>query len=354
MIATSSLKEIVIEGRAVGAGRPCFIIAEVGVNHNGSVDIALEMIDAIAVTGADCVKFQTFHAEEFINNFEEMYEYISQGEVVCESQLEMFRRLEIKRDDLSILFERARDKGLVPLSTPTDKSAADLLESLGVNAFKIGSDDLVYSPYLKYVAAKGKPMIISTGMADASDIERAIGVIEKTGNHDICLLHCTSLYPTPDSDVNLNKIPAMAAAYNVPVGFSDHSDGAIAVLGAVALGACMIEKHFTFDKTRKGPDHPHSMDVPEMTAMVRDIRLMESALGSPVKQLTPAEIETVVIQRRCLFARTDIPADTVITADMIEPLRPAIGILPRYIHLVVGRKAQVDITHGEPITWEKV
>ena len=192
--------EIVIDGHAIGDGHACFVIAEVGVNHNGDVDTALAMIDAIAAAGADCVKFQTFSAEEFVNNPDETYEYISQGEVVVESQLAMFKRLELKRSEFSLLFARAREKGLIPLSTPTDRPAVDLLEDLGTGAFKIGSDDLVHTPFLEYVASKGKPVIISTGMADGEDIERALDTILGAGNDQVCILHCVSLYPTPDAE----------------------------------------------------------------------------------------------------------------------------------------------------------
>ena len=182
-------------GHQVGPGHPCFIVAEIGVNHNGDPDTALTMIDAIADAGADSVKFQTFSAEEFCNGPEETYEYVSQGKVVKESMLAMFQRLELKREEFARLFDHARDRGLIPLSTPTDRGAVDLLECLDAGAFKIGSDDLVYTPFLEYVASKGRPMIVSTGMADAAEIGRAVEAIRAGGNDRILLLHCVSQYP---------------------------------------------------------------------------------------------------------------------------------------------------------------
>ena len=186
------------------------------------------------------------------------------------------------------------------------------------------------------------------------EIEEAVNTIRAAGNQDIILLQCVTNYPSPIESANIRGMVTLREAFQVPVGYSDHTPGSITPLGAVALGACVIEKHFTFDKTRKGPDHAFAMDVPEMAAMIRDIRLLEAALGSPIKQLTSAETETVIIQRRSLFAKADIPAGTTITAEMIEPLRPVIGIVPNYTHLVIGRKAKVDIPLGEPITWEKI
>jgi sialic acid synthase SpsE len=186
------------------------------------------------------------------------------------------------------------------------------------------------------------------------EIEEAVNTIRAAGNEDIVLLQCITNYPSPFEHANIRAMVTLREAFQVLVGYSDHTPGSVVPLGAVALGACVIEKHFTFDKTRKGPDHPFAMDVPEMAAMIRDIRLLEAALGTPIKQLTPAETETVIIQRRSLFAKVDIPAGTTITADMIEPLRPAIGVTPQFMHLVVGKKAKVDIPQGEPITWEKI
>ena len=346
--------EIVIEGRAIGPGHPCFIIAEVGVNHNGNVDTALAMIDAIAETDADCVKFQTFSAEEFINNPDETYEYISQGEVVRESQMAMFKRLELERSEFSRLFARAREKGLIPLSTPTDRPAVDLLDDLGAGAFKVGSDDLVYTPFLEYVASKGKPVIISTGMADTDDIERAIEAIRNAGNDRICVLHCVSLYPTPDAKVNLRKITTLLERFPVPIGFSDHSDGIVAGLGAVALGACVVEKHFTLDRNMPGPDHRFSMDPEELAALVSGIRRMEANMGDGAIVPAPGEIEMRRIARRSIVAARDLPAGHIISEDDLVYQRPGTGLMPYEADKVIDREVRVAIAEKELITLHRL
>lgn len=345
-------RQIAVDGRAIGDGQPCFIVAEVGVNHNGSVDTALAMVDAIAEAGADCVKFQTFRAEEFVNNPNEFYEYVSQGKVVRESQLAMFKRLELKYSEFSRLFARARERGLIPLSTPSDRPAADLLDELGAGAFKIGSDDLVYTPFIEYVAAKGKPVIISTGMADYDDVDRAIDTVRGTGNNQICVLHCVSVYPTPDADVNLRKIPALRKHFQVPVGFSDHSDGIVAAFGAVALGACVVEKHFTLDRNMAGPDHRFSMDPDDLAAMVSGIRRIEAGLGDGAIAPESGELEMRAIARRSIVAARDLPANHIVEIADLAYQRPGTGLMPYRAPDVVGRRVKVAIPKGGKITFE--
>ncbi len=225
---------------------------------------------------------------------------------------------------------------------------------MDVPAFKIGSGDITFLSLLKYIASKGRPIILGTGASSLGEVEEAVHTIRAAGNEDIILLHCVTSYPSAFEDANIRAMVTLRDAFQLPVGYSDHTAGSVVSLGAVALGACMIEKHFTFDKRREGPDHPFAMDVPEMASMVKDIRALELALGSPVKQLTSSETETVVLQRRSLFARVAIPAGTTITSDMVEPLRPATGIMPKHIGLVTGRRARADIAQGEPVTWDKL
>lgn len=351
---TNSSYEIRLDERSVGKGHPCFIIAEIGVNHNGDINTALKMVDAVAKSGADCVKFQTFSADEFVNNPDETYEYISQGERVRESQLAMFKRLELKREEFSKLFARATEKGIMPLSTPTDRAAVDLLDDLGVGAFKIGSDDLVYTPFLEYVAAKGKPIIISTGMADVEDIDRAVNVIENTGNLQICLLHCVSLYPTPDADINLRKIPVMAQRYNYPVGFSDHSDGVTAALGAVALEACIIEKHFTLDRNMPGPDHRFSTDPKQLTELVLALRKLEESMGKPDLVPVEDEFEMRRIARRSIVAARDLPAGHIIAEKDLAFQRPGTGLMPYEIKHLLGCRAKAAIKAKSLLSFDQV
>ncbi len=339
------MNSVHIGDREIGPDHPCFIIAEVGVNHNGDPDIARRMIDEIAAAGADCVKFQTFSAEEFVNSPDETYEYVSQGKVVRESMLAMFKRLEIAREEFAWLFAHARAKGLIPLSTPTDRHAVDLLDALGAPAFKIGSDDLVYTPFLRYAAGKGKPLILSTGMADAADIERAVDLIGETECR-LILLHCVSLYPTPERQVNLRKISTLRALYDLPIGFSDHSQGVTACLGAVALGACVLEKHFTLDRNMAGPDHWFSADPEELGALVREVRRLEQNLGRGRLTPSPAEKEMAALCRRSIVAAVDIPAGKRIADEDLAFRRPGTGILPYRLAEVTGKRALVSIARG--------
>ncbi len=338
------MSEIIIENRAIGEGHPCFIIAEIGVNHNGDVDIAHKMIDAIADAGADCVKFQTFSASEFVTNDDEIYEYVSQGKTVRESQLAMFSRLELKYEVFAALFEHTRQRGLIPLSTPTDKKAADLLETLGSGGYKIGSDDLVYTPFLKYVGAKGKPVIISTGMADVADIERALSTFRSVGNEDIAILHCISLYPTPPEQANLRQITSLKEQFpNNIVGFSDHSEGITADLGATMLGAHIIEKHFTLDHNMAGPDQWFSMDPAQLTDLVTNVHRLEVSLGSPSLTPTPGEVEMRRAARRSIVIDRDLTAGHVVSESDVRYQRPGDGLMPYEIEKVVGRALKNDL-----------
>jgi N,N'-diacetyllegionaminate synthase len=344
-------QKISVDGRSISPEQACFIIAEVGVNHNGDADTAHKMIDSIADAGADCVKFQTFSATEFVNDDNEIYEYVSQGKTVRESQLAMFTRLELKREVFAKLFEHSRQRGLIPLSTPADKGAADLLEGLDVGGYKIGSDDLVHTPFLKYVATKDKPVILSSGMADGEDIQRALDTIQSTGNDQVCVLHCVSLYPTPDGDVNLMKIPAIRKRFGCLVGFSDHSDGVTAALGAIALGACVVEKHFTLDKNMAGPDHRFSANPEELSRMVIEIRRMEAILGRPDIKPTVGERKMREIARRSIVVAHDLPAGHVISFDDLVFQRPGTGLMPYDAEKIIGKKTKIEIKAKNLITF---
>lgn len=338
------MREMMIEDRPIGEDHPCFIIAEIGVNHNGDIDIAHKMIDAIADAGADCIKFQTFSASEFVNGEDEIYEYVSQGKVVRESQLAMFSRLELEWESFAKLFEHTRQRGLIPLSTPTEPAAADLIESLGVGAYKIGSDDLVYTPFLKYVGMKGKPVIISTGMADVADIERALEAFRSVGNEDIAILHCISLYPTPPEQANLRQITSLKETFpdNI-IGFSDHSEGITADLGATMLGAHIIEKHFTLDHDMPGPDQWFSMDPSQLSDLVRNVRRLEASLGSASLTPTQGEIEMRRAARRSIVVDLDLTAGHILSENDVRYQRPGDGLMPFEIDRVVGRALKQDL-----------
>lgn len=337
---------LAIEGRAIGPRQPTFVIAEIGVNHNGDADIAMKMIEAAADAGADCVKFQTFAAEEFCASHHEVYEYISQGRVVRESMLAMFQRLELRREEFARLFARARERGIVPLSTPADRPASDLLDDLGAGAFKVGSDDLVHTPFLRYLAGKGKPIIISTGMATTADIDRAIETITSAGNEQIIVLHCVSLYPTPPAQVNLRRMTALERHYRRPVGFSDHSFGTTACIAAVALGACIVEKHFTLDRDMPGPDHRFSADPHELKTMVTAIRETEKQLGDGSFELSSEERQMAELCHRSIVAARDIATGEVLAEGDLGYKRPGKGVMPYELEKVVGHRVLRPVPRG--------
>jgi len=349
-----SKREIVIENRKVGFNCPCFVIAEVGVNHNGDIDTALAMVDAIAETGADCAKFQTYTTKNVIRDPNEIYEYVSGDNIVKETQRSMLQRLELKHEDFSRLFARARERGVVPLSTPSDELAVDLLDNLGAGAFKIGSDDITHTPFLEYVGSKGKPVIISTGMADAEDIERAINTLICAGTEQICILHCVSLYPTPDDQINLKQISTLIARFPFVIGFSDHSDGIISGLGAVALGASVVEKHFTLNKNMEGPDHSFSADPLELGNLVSAIRRLEMSLGDPSIVVYETEQKMRRIARRSIVAGRDLSVGHIISADDLAYLRPGTGLMPYEKDNVLGHKTRVAIAANEIILLDQL
>ncbi|MCX7310095.1 MAG: N-acetylneuraminate synthase family protein [Afipia sp.] len=311
------------------------------------------MIDAIADCGCDCVKFQTFSAEEFCNNPDDVYEYVSQGKVVRESMLGMFKRLELKREEFAKLFAHARQRGLLAMSTPTDQAAVDLLTEIGVEAFKVGSDDLVYSPFLKYIAAKGKPIIISTGMAALEDVERAVSALEAAGNRELVILHCVSLYPTPEDEVNLRRIGTLQRKFSSAViGFSDHSWGIRAALGAVALGAAVIEKHFTLDNEMPGPDHRFSANPQQLGDLVREVRLLEKQLGSTQFALSPAEKEMADLCHRSIYASRALSKGDVLSDRDFVYRRPGTGLMPYHADALVGRRLKTALDEGAALSFD--
>lgn len=345
-------KNIFIEGREIGEGCPVFIIAEIGVNHNGKAALAHDMIDIVADSGCDCVKFQTFTANEFCNNPNDTYEYISQGETVKESMLEMFRRLEFNYDEFNELFIHARERNLIPLSTPTDKKAIDLLNNLDCHAYKIGSDDLIYSPFLSLVASNKKPIIISTGMAETDDIDRALKVIEDAGNEDIVILHCISQYPTPVENINLNRMIMLRKRYpNIIIGYSDHSWGITSAIGAVALGAKVLEKHFTLDNDMPGPDHRFSANPEQLSVLVSEVRTIEKSLGSNKIVLTSEDKEMASLCHRSIYAARNLSVGDVLVEDDLVYQRPGIGLMPYENKSIIGRKLNKNILKGELLSF---
>lgn len=343
-----------IAGRTVGPGHPCFIIAEAGVNHNGSVELAKRLIEAAAGAGADAVKFQTFRAERLASAAAPKAAYQARATTASESQLEMLRRLELPPEAFRELRDDCQRRGILFMSTPFDEESADLLDELGMAVFKIPSGELTNGSFLAYVAAKGKPMIVSTGMSSLEEVGSAVRAIEGAGNRHLILLHCVSDYPAHPAEVNLRAMRTMAEAYRVPVGYSDHTRGIEVALAAVALGACIVEKHLTLDRSLPGPDHRASLEPGELEALVRGIRVVEQALGDGRKMPAPSEAEAAAAARRSLIAACDIRSGTMLTPQMITIKRPGTGLPPAMRETLVGRIAKRDIPEGALLTLEMV
>ena len=344
-------RSINIAGREIGPGCPCFIIAEAGVNHDGDLALAKQLVAAAVAAGADAVKFQTFRADGVVSAAAPKAEYQLQTTDASESQLEMLRKLELSPEAHRELQALCADSGILFISTPFDNESADLLSELGVPVFKTGSGELTSLPFLEYVARKGKPMIVSTGMSYMSEVDRAVRTVRSAGCDQLVLLHCVSNYPTEPSDANLRAIQTMATAFGLPVGYSDHTMGIEVPLAAAALGACVIEKHLTLDRNMPGPDHPASLEPGEMKAMVEGIRSVERALGDGAKVPAASEANSRQVVRRSLAAAQEIPAGATLEPALLTQLRPASGIPPASLGLVVGRKARRALQRGEILAW---
>lgn len=344
--------QVEIGSYRVGLGNPCFIIAEAGVNHNGDMDRALQMVDLAARVGASAIKFQTFNTERLVTHESPKAAYQVQNAGATESQFDMLRRLELSAEDHAGLVERCQEQGIMFLSTPFDEGSADLLDQLGVPAFKIGSGELTNLPLLGHVARKGKPMIVSTGMANLGEVEAAVDTIVQNGGHQYALLHCVSNYPANPADVNLRAMATMANAFGVPIGYSDHTPGLEVALAAVALGACVIEKHFTLDRRLPGPDHQASIEPGELEALVQGIRVVEASLGSGIKKPAASETDTANVARRSLVAAKPIPAGATLTSGHLTLKRPGTGLPASLISMVVGRKARQNIAPDQLISLE--
>lgn len=345
---------IEVAGRLIGPGHACFIIAEIGVNHDGDLERARLLIDAAARAGADAVKFQTFSADRLVVSDAPKAGYQLRGTPEDETQLEMLRRLELPLQAYRQLIEHGCERKVLFMSTPFDEGSADFLDDLGVPVFKIPSGEITNLLFLAHVARKGKPMIISTGMSTLGEVETAVRTVEDAGNHQLVLLHCVSNYPALEADVNLRAMSTMARTFKVPVGYSDHTLGIAVELAAVAMGACVIEKHLTLDRSSPGPDHRASLEPQEFAALIDGIRRVESALGDGVKRPAPTEAAIVSVVRKSLVAATDIPAGSRVTAEMLAVKRPGTGLPPSMRGLVVGRCAKQDIRAGMVLTMDMI
>ena len=332
------MMQINVGNRTIGPASPCFIAAEIGINHGGDIALARRMIDAAADAGADAVKFQNYRTEDFISDRTLTYEYLSRGQPVVESQFDMFKRCELRPENLVALAQHCENRDVIFFSTPTSEAGiADLVRS-GAPLLKNGSDYLVHLPLIRAMARSGLPTVLSTGMATIGEIEDAVIAFREAGGRELVLLHCTSTYPTPDQDANLRKIPTLARMFGCPVGFSDHTWGSVAAVGAVTLGACFVEKHFTTDRDLPGPDHRFSSDPTEFRALVDAVRRVETCLGTPAIGPTPSETQGRMNFRLSCVAATDLESGRALQPGDIAFRRPAGGLAPKLAEQLYGRR----------------
>ncbi len=347
-------KTIYINKTPIGAGYPVYIIAEAGVNHNGRLDLALELVKKAKECGADCVKFQTFKAAQIVTPEAPKANYQLQVTDPGESQFDMLKKLELQTEDWQKIMAYCQEMDIQFLSTPYNKEDADLLADLSVDAYKIASGQLVETPFLQHVARKGKPMIISSGMATLAEVYEGVQAIREAGNEDIILLQCTTNYPSSLEDANIRAMVSMSEALNITVGYSDHVPNNYACYASVALGACLIEKHFTLDVNMEGPDHSSSLDPPGLEELVKGIRNIETSLGSPLKKPTPAEVANTQGMRRSIIAVRPLAEGTIIKEEDLGYKRPATGVPPGMLNDILGKTVRKAIPADTPISFDAI
>ena len=328
-----------------------FIIAEAGVNHNGSIELAKKLIDVASESGADAVKFQTFKAENLVSRNAQKADYQKQTTDKTESQFDMIKKLELDLDTHKELMAYCKTKNIMFLSTPFDHDSIELLNDLGLEIFKIPSGEITNLPYLRHIVKLNKKVILSTGMADIGEIEDALDILINAGTkkENIIVLHANTMYPTPVEDVNLKAMVTIGNTFDIAYGYSDHTLGIEVDIAAVAMGACCIEKHFTLDCTMEGPDHKASLEPDELKAMVKAIRNIELALGSSVKKPSKSEIPNMQIARKSIVAKVDIKKGEIFSADNLTIKRPGNGINPMRWYEIVGTISTKDYKEDELI-----
>jgi len=346
------MKTFEVQDKQIGEGHPCFIIAEAGVNHNGDLELARQLVDAAAEAGADAVKFQTFNAAKLISVGAPKADYQKVTTGAKEPQLEMLRRLEMSESMTRAVAEHARQRKIIFLSTGFDEDSIDLLDNLGVPAFKVGSGDVTALPLLEYIGRKRKPVILSTGMSYLFEVQNAVEALLASGCPSFALLQCVSSYPADPAATNLKAMRTLADTFHVPVGFSDHSLGNELAIAAVAIGASIIERHLTLDPNLPGPDHRVSLTLDAFRSLVRAIRLVEAAQGDGIKRPSPDEQNVRNVARRSIIAACAIPQGTVITREMLAFRRPGTGISPAEWRSIIGKSARREILRDALIVRE--
>jgi N,N'-diacetyllegionaminate synthase len=338
----------------VGEGQPVFITAEMGLNHNGDPKLAREMIRMAAQTGVDAVKFQVFKAESFISGDITKAKHQKESLDSNETVFDMWKRLELPENKLIELSDYANSLGIVFYASAFDTQSVDLLDKISVPLFKVASGEVTNLPLLRKMAEKGRPILVSVGMASLGEIETALNAIRETGNMQVALLHCVANYPASLEHVHLRRIGKLRQIFNVPVGYSDHTTSPWACIASASMGASFIEKHFTLNKNQPGTDHILSADPAELKTIVEGVRTVELVLGNDQWEPLETEQEGRVLFRRGIVAATFIPKGTIITEHMLTTKRPAHGIQPSLFNVVAGRVAQRDISNGAAITWDDV
>ncbi|WP_372738510.1 N-acetylneuraminate synthase [Neptunomonas sp.] len=338
----------------------CFIIAEAGVNHNGSAELALKLVDAAAEAGADAVKFQTFKADKLVTKYAATAEY-QKKHTGSDDQYTMLKSLELSDDFHKVLFEHCKRKDIEFISTPFDKDAADFLVGLGMEKLKVPSGELTNIPLIEHFAAYNKPIILSTGMADLGEVREAVNAVQAIRDQKgfkepladkLTILHCTSNYPTRNEDVNLKAIQTIACEFALPVGYSDHTKGTLISVASVAMGATVVEKHFTLDKNLSGPDHQSSLEPDELASMVKQIRQVSTCLGDGIKVPRANELPIRELVRRSVVLARDMKLGDTLQPDDLVLLRPGTGIPPKDLATLLGRKLKASKCAGELLSWD--
>jgi pseudaminic acid synthase len=347
------LRSIRIAGRSIAAGEPPYIVAELSANHGGSLERALAVMESAKSAGADAVKLQTYTPETLTIDHNGSDFVIKGGLWDGRSLYDLYQEAHTPWDWHAALFAKGRELGIPVFSTPFDDSAVDLLERLETPAFKIASFELLDLPLIRRVAATGKPTIISTGMASVQEIHEAVDAFRAAGGREFMLLHCVSGYPTPAEQSNLRRIPRLAAEFDCPIGLSDHTHGIEVAIASVALGACLIEKHFTLRRADGGPDAAFSLEPSELAALVAGARSAFSALGSGGEARSDVEKASMVF-RRSLYIVRDVAAGESFTADNVRIIRPGFGLAPRHLPEVIGKRAKYALARGTALTWDAV